>query len=138
MTTIPPTMRASVLLAAQSLSVEDRPVPALDADQVLVEVTAVGVCGSDVHFWHDGHLGDWVVDKPLVLGHESGGRIVAVGSEVDQARVGQRVSIEPQRPTPTSRETLAGRYNPGRRWCFRPVRGYPVAFRLGRARFSQR
>jgi L-iditol 2-dehydrogenase len=54
MTTIPPTMRASVLLAAQSLSVEDRPVPALDADQVLVEVTAVGVCGSDVHFWHDG------------------------------------------------------------------------------------
>jgi L-iditol 2-dehydrogenase len=122
MTTSPPTMRASVLLAAQSLSVEDRPVPALDADQVLVEVTAVGVCGSDVHFWHDGHLGDWVVDKPLVLGHESGGRIVAVGSEVDQARVGQRVSIEPQRPTPTSRETLAGRYNldPGMRFFATP------------------
>lgn len=122
MTTLTATMRASVLLAAQSLTIEDRPVPALDADQVLVEVTAVGVCGSDVHFWHDGHLGDWVVDAPLVLGHESGGRIVAVGSDVDPARVGQRVSIEPQRPTPTSRETLAGRYNldPGMRFYATP------------------
>jgi L-iditol 2-dehydrogenase len=74
-------------------------------------VTAVGVCGSDVHFWHEGRLGDWVVDEPLVLGHESGGRIVAVGTAIDASRVGERVSIEPQRPSPTSRETMSGRYN---------------------------
>lgn len=104
-------MRASVLLAAQSLTMEERPVPRLDPDQVLVEVTSVGVCGSDVHFWHEGRLGDWVVDEPLVLGHESGGRIVAVGAAVDGSRVGERVSIEPQRPSPTSRETMSGRYN---------------------------
>ncbi|HEV7566173.1 MAG TPA: NAD(P)-dependent alcohol dehydrogenase [Microbacteriaceae bacterium] len=109
--TIPTTMRASVLLAAQSLVLEERPVPRLDPDQVLVEVTAVGVCGSDVHFWHEGRLGDWVVDEPLVLGHESGGRIVAVGTAIDASRVGERVSIEPQRPSPTSRETMSGRYN---------------------------
>lgn len=109
--TIPTTMRASVLLAAQSLALEERPVPRLDPDQVLVEVTAVGVCGSDVHFWHEGRLGDWVVDEPLVLGHESGGRIVAVGTAIDASRVGERVSIEPQRPSPTSRETMSGRYN---------------------------
>jgi L-iditol 2-dehydrogenase len=90
---------------------EERPVPRLDPDQVLVEVTSVGVCGSDVHFWHEGRLGDWVVDEPLVLGHESGGRIVAVGAAVDGSRVGERVSIEPQRPSPTSRETMSGRYN---------------------------
>lgn len=111
MTTLPTTMRASVLLERQSLAVEERPLPDLEPDQVLVEVTAVGVCGSDVHFWHEGRLGDWVVDAPLVLGHESGGRIVAVGSAVDASRIGDRVSIEPQRPEPTSRETLAGRYN---------------------------
>ena len=111
MTALPTTMRASVLLKRQSLVVEERPLPDLEPDQVLVEVTAVGVCGSDVHFWHEGRLGDWVVDAPLVLGHESGGRIVAVGSAVDASRIGDRVSIEPQRPEPTSRETLAGRYN---------------------------
>jgi L-iditol 2-dehydrogenase len=104
-------MRASVLLGAQSLTIEERPIPRLDPDQVLVEVTAVGVCGSDVHFWHDGRLGDWVVEEPLVLGHESGGRIVAVGSAVDASRLGERVSIEPQRPSPTSHETMSGRYN---------------------------
>jgi L-iditol 2-dehydrogenase len=109
--TVPTTMRASVLLAAQSLALEERPVPRLDPDQVLVEVTAVGVCGSDVHFWHEGRLGDWIVDEPLVLGHESGGRIVAVGTAIDASRVGERVSIEPQRPSPTSRETMSGRYN---------------------------
>lgn len=110
-TTIPTTMFASVLLAAQSLTIEERPVPLLDADQVLVEINAVGVCGSDVHFWHEGRLGDWVIEEPLVLGHESGGRIVAVGSGVDTSRIGERVSIEPQRPTTTSRETLSGHYN---------------------------
>jgi len=104
-------MRASVLVKRGTLVVEERPVPAVDADQVLVKVASVGVCGSDVHFYKEGSLGSWVLDKPLVLGHESGGTIVAVGSSVDPARVGQRVSIEPQRPTPTSRETLIGRYN---------------------------
>jgi L-iditol 2-dehydrogenase len=111
MSSIPLTMRASVLVKTGTLVVEERPVPAVDVDQVLVKVASVGVCGSDVHFYKEGSLGSWVLDKPLVLGHESGGTIVAVGSSVDPVRVGQRVSIEPQRPTPTSRETLSGRYN---------------------------
>jgi L-iditol 2-dehydrogenase len=110
-TTLPDTMRASVLLAKQELTVERRPLPALDSDQVLVEVTAVGVCGSDVHFWHDGALGDWRVESPLVLGHESGGRIVAVGAGVSAERIGERVSIEPQRPDPNSAQSRMGQYN---------------------------
>jgi L-iditol 2-dehydrogenase len=110
-TTLPASMNASVLLGKGQLTVEQRPLPAVDPDQVLVRITAVGVCGSDVHFYKDGHLGDWVVDSPLVLGHESGGVIVAVGADVDPGRVGERVSIEPQRPTPTSPETLSGAYN---------------------------
>ncbi|GAB3602972.1 NAD(P)-dependent alcohol dehydrogenase [Microbacterium aureliae] len=104
-------MRAAVLMEAGRIEIEQRPVPQPAPDEVLVRVTAVGVCGSDVHFYHDGALGDWTVTEPLVLGHESGGVIVAVGSDVDPARVGERVSIEPQHPSSTSAETLRGEYN---------------------------
>lgn len=106
-----PTMRAAVLTAPAVIELETRPVPDPAPDEVLVEVASVGVCGSDVHFYREGRLGDFVADAPLVLGHESGGRVVAVGNDVDPARIGRRVSIEPQHPDPTSRESRAGRYN---------------------------
>jgi L-iditol 2-dehydrogenase len=64
-----------------------------------------------VHYFKEGRIGDFVVEAPLVLGHEAGGTIVAVGSAVDPARVGERVSIEPQRPNPHSKQSLAGCYN---------------------------
>jgi len=120
--TLPDRMKASVLLEPQRLEVQTRPLPALDDDQVLVEVSSVGVCGSDVHFWQDGRLGDWIVRDPLVLGHESAGRIVAVGSQIPTDRVGQRVSIEPQRPNHTSTQTMTGHYNldPGMRFYATP------------------
>ena len=122
MVDVPETMSVSVLLEKQRIAVEQRPVPVPADDEVLVQVTAVGVCGSDVHFWHEGALGDWIVDEPLVLGHESGGRIVAVGRDVPADRIGQRVSIEPQRPAPWSEETLSGHYNldPGMRFYATP------------------
>ena len=121
-------MRAAVLHGAGHVEVEMRSVPAPAADEVLVQVTAVGVCGSDVHFFHEGALGDWVVTEPLVLGHESGGVIVAVGADVDQARVGQRVSIEPQHPSTTSVETLRGDYNLDPHMEFYAVPGTDGAF----------
>lgn len=104
-------MRASVLTGALSLEIQSREVPVPDSDQVLVRIEAVGVCGSDVHFYTEGRLGDWTVDEPLVLGHEAAGIIVAVGSDVPETRIGERVSIEPQRPDPASRESLVGQYN---------------------------
>jgi L-iditol 2-dehydrogenase len=125
---IPQKMRASVLLAANTLELQERSVPTPAPDEVLIRVTAVGVCGSDVHFYKDGHLGDWVVDQPLVLGHESGGVIVAVGAHVDPVRIGQRVSIEPQHPSTTSRETLGGAYNLDPHMRFYAVPGTDGAF----------
>jgi L-iditol 2-dehydrogenase len=121
-------MRASVLLSKGELVVEERPVPVPRADEVLVQVTGVGVCGSDVHFYHEGKLGSWVVEQPLVLGHESGGTIVAVGADVDPSRIGERVSIEPQHPNPTSKETLAGHYNLDPEMEFYAVPGVDGAF----------
>lgn len=108
---IPTSMRASVLSPKLTLSVEERTVPTPDADQVLVKVMAVGVCGSDVHFYHEGRIGDMIVESPICLGHEMSGQIVAVGSAVDSSRIGQRVAVEPQRPCRTCDQCFAGRYN---------------------------
>jgi L-iditol 2-dehydrogenase len=110
-TAIPPTMQASVLTGQRALSVQEVPTPRYAADEVLIEVAAVGVCGSDTHYFRHGRIGDFVVDGPLILGHELSGRIVAVGADVDQSRVGERVAVEPQKPCRTCRECRAGRYN---------------------------
>ncbi|MFW0785066.1 NAD(P)-dependent alcohol dehydrogenase [Gordonia sp. CPCC 206044] len=104
-------MRASVLRPDLSLTVETRPVPQPAAGEVLVRVSAVGVCGSDAHYLRHGRIGDHVVTGPLVLGHEASGVVVGVGDGVDSSRIGQRVSIEPQQPDPTSAESRRGRYN---------------------------
>lgn len=107
----PATMRAAVLKRQGDMAMENLPVPQLQPDQVLVQVTAVGVCGSDVHYYEHGRIGDYVVDHPLILGHELSGRIAAVGSKVDPARIGKRVAVEPQRPCRTCKQCKAGRYN---------------------------
>lgn len=110
-TGIPETMRASVLLGTRELTIEERPVPQPAADEVLIRVGAVGVCGSDVHYFRHGRIGDFVVESPIVLGHEVGGVIVAVGADVSAERVGQRVAIEPQRPCGRCHECRSGDYN---------------------------
>ena len=107
----PAMMRASVMTGVRTLEIEDRPVPSPGARQVLVEVAAVGVCGSDVHYYRHGRIGDFVVDAPMILGHELSGRIAAVGDGVDPGRVGQRVAVEPQHPCRRCRQCRAGRYN---------------------------
>jgi L-iditol 2-dehydrogenase len=116
--TLPASMRVSVLSAARQLTVEDRALPVLAANEVLVKVAAVGVCGSDVHYFEHGRIGDYVVESPLVLGHEASGVIVAIGDDVDAARVGRRVSIEPQRPCRTCEQCREGRYNLCARMAF--------------------
>jgi L-iditol 2-dehydrogenase len=108
---LPPTMRAAVLKRQGEMAMETLPVPHLEPDQVLVQVAAVGVCGSDVHYYEHGRIGDYVVDHPLILGHELSGRIAAVGTAVDPDRIGQRVAVEPQRPCRKCKQCKAGRYN---------------------------
>jgi L-iditol 2-dehydrogenase len=104
-------MRVSVLRGAGDLAVEERPNPTPAAHEVLVRVVSVGVCGSDVHYFEHGRIGSYVVDSPLVLGHEASGEVVGVGSAVTRVAVGQRVSIEPGVPDFSCRQCLAGRYN---------------------------
>lgn len=104
-------MRASVLDGPMRLRVEERAIPEPERDQVLVRVAAVGVCGSDVHYYREGRIGDFVVEEPMVLGHEASGTIVAVGADVPADRVGERVAIEPQRACRVCDQCKHGRYN---------------------------
>ncbi|MEO3757979.1 NAD(P)-dependent alcohol dehydrogenase [Mycobacterium sp. B14F4] len=104
-------MRTAVLVEPGRIEMQDRPVPRPAPGDVLIRVSSVGVCGSDTHYYRHGRVGGFVVEAPLVLGHEAAGTIVGVGEGVDPSRVGQRVSIEPQRPDPDSEETRRGLYN---------------------------
>jgi L-iditol 2-dehydrogenase len=109
--TLPETMTASVLTGAKALDLKQVPLPEVASDEVLVKIAAVGVCGSDTHYYRHGRIGEFVVEGPLILGHECSGTIVAVGSEVPESRIGERVAIEPQRNCRRCRECRAGRYN---------------------------
>jgi len=108
---VPETMRASVLTAPKLIAMEERATPRPGPGEVLVRVAKVGVCGSDVHYYRDGRIGPFVVDTPLVLGHELSGRIAGVGDGVAADRIGERVAIEPQRPCRVCSQCKAGRYN---------------------------
>jgi L-iditol 2-dehydrogenase len=104
-------MRVSVLRGIGTVDVEERPVPEPGPHEVLVKVGSVGVCGSDVHYYEHGRIGPYVVDQPLILGHEAGGVVTAVGDGVTTLTVGQRVSVEPGVPCRNCEQCLAGRYN---------------------------
>jgi L-iditol 2-dehydrogenase len=66
--------------------------------EVLVRVRAVGICGSDVHYFRAGRIGDLVVAGPLILGHECAGEVVALGPGVQAPSLGQAVAVEPGWP----------------------------------------
>ncbi len=103
--------RAAIMYGTHDIRLEEVPVPELGPKEVLVEIEAVGVCGSDVHYYEEGRIGSFVVREPLILGHESMGTIVALGEEATKHEVGERVTLEPGVPDGTCRECRAGRYN---------------------------
>ncbi|WP_343318884.1 NAD(P)-dependent alcohol dehydrogenase [Arthrobacter sp. TMP15] len=119
---VPETMRACVLVRRGELRTEQRPVPVPGPGEVLVRITSVGVCGSDTHYYTDGRIGAFVVQEPLVLGHEPAGVIVGLGQGVRDLAAGQRVSLEPGIPDPLSKQSLSGCYNldPGVRFFATP------------------
>ena len=103
--------KAAVMHDTHDVRLEDVPVPEPAPHEVLVEIQAVGVCGSDVHYYEEGRIGSFVVREPLILGHESMGTVVALGESATKHEVGERVTLEPGVPDGTCRECRAGRYN---------------------------
>jgi L-iditol 2-dehydrogenase len=101
----------AVMVAPGKIELEERPVPVPGPGQVLVEVSAVGVCGSDIHYFMEGRIGDFVVEAPLVLGHEAAGVVRGLGPGVHGLEVGQRVAMEPGIPCRHCRACRTGHYN---------------------------
>ncbi|RSH93885.1 L-arabinitol 4-dehydrogenase [Saitozyma podzolica] len=85
--------------------------PTCPPDQCIIHVKATGICGSEIHFWKSGRIGDCCVTHDIILGHESSGQVVQVGENVTGFQVGDRVSIEPGVSCWECEQCLRGRYN---------------------------
>jgi D-xylulose reductase len=120
-------MRALVLEKQHELKLRDIDLP-LDVGPGMVKIKlhTVGVCGSDVHYYTHGRIGPFVVNDPMVLGHEAARTIVEVGAGVQNLKVGDRVCMEPGVPDPNSRASRLGMYNVDPAvsfWATPPVHG---------------
>jgi len=105
------TMKAVYLEEIGRLDVREIPIPEPGPRDVLVKMKSVGVCGSDIHYYEHGRIGDFVVREPLILGHECAGEVVEAGPEVIALQPGDRVAIEPGVPCRHCKHCLSGRYN---------------------------
>ena len=120
-------MEALILEKAHTLRLGEILLPeALGPRDVRVDIKTVGICGSDVHYYQHGRIGPFVVEAPMVLGHEAAGIVSEVGGEVSALKPGDRVCMEPGIPDPHSRASRLGLYNldPAVRfWATPPVHG---------------
>lgn len=124
-------MKSLVLEKKNDLSLRDFPAidrveESLGPHDVRIKIHTVGICGSDVHYYTHGRIGQFVVDAPMILGHEASGTVIEVGSAVTTLAEGDRVCMEPGIPDPNSKATRLGMYNidPAVRfWATPPVHG---------------
>lgn len=103
-------MKAMKLTGIRQMEMMDVPDPQIvNADDVLIKMKTVGVCGSDVHYYETGRIGSQVVDYPFTVGHEGAGEVAAVGPAVKKVKVGDRIAIEPAISCGGCDQCLAGR-----------------------------
>ncbi len=120
-------MKAVVLEKQGEIVIRDMPIVGdMTPDSVRIRVKAVGICGSDVHYYTHGRIGHYVVNEPMILGHEAAGEVVEVGANVKDLKPGDRVCMEPGIPNAKSRASKLGIYNLDpdvRFWATPPIHG---------------
>ena len=104
-------MKVAVMKGIGEMGFETRPIPNPKENEVLVKLEYVGICGSDLHYYENGRIGDYIVKPPFVLGHEPGGVVVEVGKNVSHLKVGDRVALEPGKTCGHCEFCRTGRYN---------------------------
>lgn len=104
-------MKTAVMLGTGKMGFEERNIPQVKDHEVLVKLEYVGICGSDLHYYETGAIGDYIVKPPFVLGHEPGGTVVEVGKNVTHLKVGDRVALEPGKTCGHCEFCRTGRYN---------------------------
>lgn len=87
------------------------PIPEPKDGEVLIRVDSVGICGSDLHYYQHGNIGDFVVEGDFILGHECAGEVVGLGANVKTLELGDRVALEPGKPCGKCEFCKSGKYN---------------------------
>ncbi|MDR5816517.1 NAD(P)-dependent alcohol dehydrogenase [Caballeronia sp. LZ033] len=133
-------MEALVLEEARRISLRPFSLPQVVGPRdVRIKIHTVGICGSDIHYYQHGRIGPFVVNEPMVLGHEASGTIVEVGEEVTHLKTGDRVCMEPGVPDMESRASREGLYNLDpkvRFWATPPVHGCLAPYVVHSAAFT--
>ena len=112
-------MKAYRLTGIRQLAMMDVPMPEIKDDhEVLIKMSAVGVCGSDVHYYESGRIGSQIVKFPFTIGHEGAGVVISVGRAVTRVKPGSRIAVEPAMPCHNCDQCLAGRHNTCRKLRF--------------------
>lgn len=104
-------MKVAVMNGVGKMGFVEREIPQPADNEVLVKLEYVGICGSDMHYYETGRIGDYVVKPPFVLGHEPGGVVVEVGKNVTHLKVGDRVALEPGKTCGHCEYCREGKYN---------------------------
>lgn len=105
------TMKVAVMTGIDKMELRTVDVPKPKSDEVLVKLDYVGVCGSDLHYFETGAIGDYIVKPPFVLGHEAAGEVVEVGAGVKDLKMGDRVALEPGKTCGQCEMCRGGKYN---------------------------
>lgn len=104
-------MKVAIMEGIGKMGYTRRPIPTPKADEVLVKLEYVGICGSDMHYYETGAIGNYIVEPPFVLGHEPGGTVVEVGENVTHLKPGDKVALEPGKTCGKCEFCCTGRYN---------------------------
>ena len=105
-------MKALVLESKKKLSLRDFPIKEeVGPFDVRIKIHACGICGSDVHYYMEGAIGDFIVTTPMILGHEASGAVIEKGAKVTNLKIGDLVCVEPGIPNPQAHEVLEGNYH---------------------------
>ncbi|XP_075242692.1 sorbitol dehydrogenase-like [Convolutriloba macropyga] len=102
---------SALLVEKDEIRMVNLGIPEPKQTQVLIQMGSVGICGSDVHYWKHMQIGSFIVKEPMILGHESSGTVIKVGSGVKNLQVGDRVAIEPGVPCGRCEFCVSGVYN---------------------------
>ena len=104
-------MKAAVLEKIGEITIKEVEKPRPGPGEVLIKLEYVGICGSDVHYFEHGRIGDFIVEEPLILGHECSGVVEELGADVSGLKIGDRVVPEPGYACNKCEYCKSGRYN---------------------------
>jgi len=104
-------MKVAVMTGIGKMDYVERDIPQIGSGEVLVKLEYVGICGSDMHYYESGRIGNFIVKPPFVLGHEPGGTVIETGADVTNLKPEDRVALEPGKTCGHCEFCKTGRYN---------------------------